>query len=73
MESLNATLTLLGLALLAASWVYLMIVAFKDDYAWGMTSVFLPPLAYLYAAFNPAKATGVLVLAVLGVVMLLLG
>lgn len=73
MGSISATFTLMGIALLVASWVYLMIIAFKDDYAWGITSVFVPPLAYLYAAFNPSRATPVLILAAIGLALLILG
>lgn len=73
MDALTATYTLLGISMLIASWVYLMIIAFKDDYAWGITSVFLPPLAYLYAAFNPSRAAPVLILAAIGLAFLILG
>lgn len=73
MDAFSATFTLMGIAMLAASWIYLMVIAFKDDYAWGITSVFVPPLAYLYAAFNPSRAAPVLILAAIGLALLILG
>ncbi len=49
MDAGTATLMTYGAATLAVSWVLLLIVSWKEDYAWGLCTLFLPPLSYLYA------------------------
>ena len=71
MDSISALLTMFGTTALLASWVYLIIVSFKTDYAWGFMSVFLPPLSYLYSLFNLGKTWESLLLAVVGVALLI--
>ena len=73
MDSISALLVMFGTASLLASWVYLIIISFKTDYAWGFMSVFLPPLSYLYSLFNLGKTWESLGLAVIGMTLLLLG
>lgn len=66
MDPITATFTTFGLVLAFLSWVYLMFVAFEHDFSWGLLTVFLPPLAYIYAIaarFRDSKAP----LALLGV------
>ena len=70
MDSISSLLVMFGVATLLVSWVYMIIISFKTDYAWGFMSVFLPPLSYVYGLFNLGKAWEVLGLAVLGLVML---
>jgi hypothetical protein len=70
MEATTATLMTFGLAALLASWVVLIIVAWQEDYAWGLFSVLLPPLAYLYALFRLDKAGQSILLAIVGMVLL---
>lgn len=56
MDPLSSTMMVFGLILLAVSWVLLLQVSFADDYVWGLTTLFLPPLAYLYGCFAWDKA-----------------
>ena len=49
MEAASAALVTLGGAALLVSWIMLLITSWKDDYAWGLCTLFLPPLSYLYA------------------------
>ncbi len=72
MDSLSAILLMFGLIMLVASWLYLMIIAFQADYAWGLTTVFLPPLSYLYGFFALDKAKAPLWMAGGGWVCILL-
>ena len=44
MEATTATLYTFGAAMLLTSWVLLLITSWKEDYAWGLCSLFLPPL-----------------------------
>ena len=70
MEAATATLVTFGAAALLASWVVLLIVSWKEDYAWGLCSLFLPPLSYCYALVLLDKAGGALGLALLGWILI---
>ncbi|GAB5415093.1 MAG: hypothetical protein Cons2KO_26960 [Congregibacter sp.] len=70
MEPTSATLMTFGLATMLVSWVLLLIAAWKDDYAWGIFAVLLPPLAYIYGLFRLEKAGQSLLVAFAGLVML---
>ncbi len=73
MEATTATLVTFGAAALLASWVLLLIESWKEDYAWGLFTLLLPPLSYLYGLFRLDKAGQALLLAVIGCVLLFLG
>ncbi len=73
MESTALILTFFGVALLLASWVYLLFISFKEDYAWGFMTVFLPPLSYLYSFFCLSKSWQVVGLAALGLALIVAG
>jgi hypothetical protein len=73
MDSISSLLVFFGAALLLISWVYLVIISFKTDYAWGFMSIFLPPLSYLYSLFNLGKTWEVIGLALVGSVLLIAG
>ena len=66
MEATSATLLTFGLAALLLSWIVLLITAWKEDYTWGLCTIFLPPLSYLYALARLDKSGGAIALAVLG-------
>lgn len=72
MEATTAALITFGMAALLASWVLLLIVSWKEDYAWGLCTLLLPPLSYCYAVFRPDKAGQAVLLAVAGVLLILL-
>lgn len=69
MEAGSAVLITLGSATLAISWILLLIAAWKEDYTWGLCTVFLPPLSYLYALTRLDKAGEALLVAVVGWIM----
>lgn len=73
MEPISSLLVFFGAACLLVSWVYMLIISFKTDYAWGFMTVFLPPLSYLYGLFNLGKTWEVLGLAVVGSGLLIAG
>ena len=66
MEATSASLITFGVAILFTSWVVLLIESWKDDYAWGLCTLLLPPLSYLYALSRLDKAGQALLLAVVG-------
>lgn len=73
MEASNALLMTLGVATLLTSWVLLLVVSWKEDYAWGLFSLLLPPVGYIYSFFRLDKAGQVVLVALLGWVMIFLG
>ena len=72
MEAATATMYTYGAALLLTSWVLLIIAAWREDYAWGLSSLFLPPLAYLYGFARLDKAGEAIVVGILGWVFIFL-
>ncbi|TGD74269.1 hypothetical protein E4634_09105 [Mangrovimicrobium sediminis] len=70
MEATSATLLTFGVATLAISWILLLIASWKEDYAWGLCSVFLPPLSYLYGLARLDKAGDALLVAVFGWILI---
>ena len=72
MDAPSAALMVFGIAALLASWVLLLIAAWREDYSWGLFATLLPPLAYLYALFRLDKAGESLLLAIVGWVLLFL-
>lgn len=73
MEAYNAYLMFLGVSCLLVSWALLLITAWKEDYAWGMFSLLLPPIGYGYAFFRLNEAKETLILAGLGWLLIILG
>ncbi|MDX1733672.1 MAG: hypothetical protein R3228_04865 [Halioglobus sp.] len=72
MDATSATLLTFGAAALLASWVTLLIASWREDYTWGLCSLFLPPLSYLYALARMDKAGDAIWMAVAGWVLILL-
>ena len=72
MDAATASLLTMGAAILLTSWILLLIVSWKEDYAWGLCSLFLPPLSYLYALARLDKASDAIWTAVLGWILILL-
>ncbi|MDB2557943.1 hypothetical protein N9X77_08305 [Luminiphilus sp.] len=73
MEAYKAYLMFLGVSCLLVSWALLLITAWKEDYAWGMFSLLLPPIGYGYAFFRLNEAKETLILAGLGWLLIILG
>lgn len=72
MEAISAAMVTFGMAALLASWVLLLIASWSEDYAWGLCTLLLPPLSYVYAIFRPDKAGSAVVVALGGVGLILL-
>jgi len=73
MDPLSVTLIVAGVVILLASWIYLLIISFKTDFSWGLTTIFLPPISYLYTLFALDKAGGALGLCIVGWFLIWLG
>lgn len=73
MDASSALLITLGAAALLVSWILLLVVSWKDDYAWGLFSLLLPPAGYTYGLFRLDKASQSILLAVLGWTLIYLG
>ena len=72
MEATSSLMMVLGVAALLASWVVLLIASWKEDYAWGLCSLLLPPVSYIYGLFRLDKAGEALALAAVGWILLYL-
>lgn len=70
MDAGTATLVTYGAAALLTSWVLLLIVSWKEDYAWGLCTLFLPPLSYLYGLFRLDKAGQAILVALVGWILI---
>ncbi len=73
MEPMSAAFTMFGAAALLASWALLLISASKEDFAWGLCTVLLPPLSYVYALFRLDKTKESILLAIAGIVLIFAG
>lgn len=73
MEASNALLMTLGAATLLVSWVMLLIVSWKEDYAWGLFSLLLPPVGYFYSLFRLDKAGQVVLVTLVGWLLIFFG
>lgn len=72
MDAISSTLLMFGLVLLLISWIQLIIVSFRNDYSWGLTTLFLPPISYIYGLFSWEKSQSSIYLAMLGWVLILI-
>lgn len=72
MDPLSSTLLFIGLVVLAASWILLIIAASNsDDYTWTLSSIFLPPIAYVYALYRWESAGDSIKAAILGFALII--
>lgn len=72
MDPISAVLTTAGIALLLLSWGLLLATSFKNDFTWGMCTLFLPPLAYFYGFFQWSKAHEALLIGLGGLALIIL-
>lgn len=70
MEAATATLVTFGAVALLASWVLLLAASWKEDYTWGLCTLFLPPLSYLYALSRLDKAGEAILVAIVGWILI---
>lgn len=72
MDPLSAMLTVAGTALLFLSWGLLLATSFKEDFTWGLCTIFLPPLAFIFGFFRWSKAHEPLLIGLGGLLLLIL-
>ena len=70
MEPYSALFLTLGSTLLLTSWILLLITSSREDFTWGLCSLLLPPLSYLYALARLDKTRELLALAVGGWILI---
>lgn len=71
MDPMSAILTTAGIALLLLSWGLLLATSFKEDFTWGLCTIFLPPLSFLYGFFRWPRAHEALLVGLVGLALLL--
>lgn len=67
MEGRALDLQLGGAAVAAASWLWLIVRAFREQWQWGVGTLVLPPAGFVFAARHPRKGVAPLLLASLGI------
>ena len=72
MDASTATFMTYGAATLLVSWILLLVTSWKEDYSWGLCTLFLPPLSYLYALGRLDKAGDAILVAVVGWIFIFL-
>jgi len=73
MDPISAVFATFGVILIFAGWVHLIFTSFEDDYSWGLTTLFLPPISYLFACFVWDKTKGAMTLTIIGWLLILVG
>ena len=69
MPPVHAFFFFTGIVALILSWLLLLIYSSREDFAWGLFTVLVPPLSYLYGLFRWDKAKDPILLAVVGCVL----
>ncbi|MEM8661679.1 MAG: hypothetical protein AAGF35_12405 [Pseudomonadota bacterium] len=72
MDATSAAMLTFGVAALMISWVLLLIESWREDFTWGLCTLILPPLSYLYGLSRWNIAGNAILLAVVGCLLLLL-
>ena len=72
MDFISSAALTFGSVLLLSSWIYLMIIAFKEDFSWGLVTIFLAPFSYLYGIKRWNTAKDALIMGFIGIALLLL-
>ncbi|MEM1141147.1 MAG: hypothetical protein AAF671_00215 [Pseudomonadota bacterium] len=72
MDAGSAYLMVLGITSLLVSWILLLIVAWRDGYAWGLFATLLPPVGYLFGLTRIKQAGQSLAVAGAGLVFIML-
>ena len=70
MSSVHAFFMFSGVVALIISWLVLLIYSSNEDFAWGLCTLLLPPLSYIYGLFRWNKAREPILIAVAGWVMI---
>ena len=73
MEASSSVVMTRGAASLLSGWILRLLAAWREEYAWGMFALLLPPVGYGYALFRLDKAGASVGCALLGWILIWLG
>jgi len=73
MDPISSVFMTFGVILIVAGWILLIITSFEEDFAWGLATLFVPPLSYLYSCFSLEKTKASIVMTGSGVALVLFG
>lgn len=57
MDPVSTIMLTFGVILLVIGWIQLMFTSFHEDFTWGLATVFVPPLSYIYSAISAFDKT----------------
>ena len=66
MENYALEIICSGFTVAAFAWIWLLIRTFRQTIWWGLGSLLLPPMAFVFSLRQPQKAIGPLILFILG-------
>jgi uncharacterized membrane protein len=73
MDPISSVLITFGVILIVAGWIQLLFSSFGSDFNWGLATLFVPPLSYIYGFFALDKAKDALIFSGIGWVLVLAG
>ena len=73
MDPITAVFITFGVILILAGWVQLLFTSFGEDFSWGLATLFVPPLSYVYSLFALDKAAGAMSMTGIGWGLVLFG
>ncbi len=73
MDPITAVFITFGVILVLAGWVQLLFTSFGEDFSWGLATLFVPPLSYVYSLFALDKAAGAMSMTGIGWGLVLAG
>lgn len=73
MDPITTVFLTFGVILVLAGWVQLLFTSFGEDFSWGLATLFVPPLSYVYSLFALDKAAGAMGMTGLGWGLVLVG
>lgn len=74
MDPVSTIMLTFGVILLVVGWIQLIITSFNEDFTWGLATVFVPPLSYIYSAIGAfEKCKGTLTLTAIGLALVFFG
>lgn len=66
-------LVILGAVMALAGWIWIVVLAFQDHILWGLGSLFIPLVAFIFVVMHWGKAWKPFVIQLLGGILIAVG